>query len=391
MDTVPSSSVSATTVTRGSAPVIEQVSTKQQMKSFIDFPHDLYKNDPLYVPELFIAQKDLLTPGKHPFHEHSQLQLFLAKRDNKIVGRIAAINNRNHNKFNGANDGFFGFFECINDVTVSNALFRVATEWLKAQGLSTLIGPVNFSTNETCGLLIEGFDSSPVVMMPYNPAYYIDLMKAAALEEKVSLIAWQVTADKVEDKPLRLMEALEKRLAGRGIVIRKIDLKKFDDEVVKIREIYNKAWDKNLGFVPMTDNEFAYLAKDLKMALDPDFCLVAEKDGELIGFALGIPNLNEIFIKIKKGRLLPTGIFKLLFGKSKIKSLRVLALGVLEPYRKLGIEGIFYGRIIRDGRKKGMNAAEASWILEHNTLMNSAIQAVNGDPYKRYRIYEKAI
>jgi GNAT superfamily N-acetyltransferase len=393
MDTIQTPSVSTTTATvvRGSAPVIEQVSNKHQMKLFIDFPHDLYSNDPLYVPELFIAQRDLLTPGKHPFHEHSQIQLFLAFRDNKVVGRIAAINNRNHNAFNGTNDGFFGFFECIPDVTVSDALFNTAAEWLKKQGLSTIIGPVNFSTNETCGLLVEGFDSAPVLMMPYNRPYYIELIKAAEMKDNVTLIAWQVTADAVEDKPLRMMQLLENRLAQRNIVVRKINLKKFDEEVVKIREVYNKAWDKNLGFVPMTDNEFAYLAKDLKMILDPDFCIVAEKDGQAIGFALCVPDLNQVLIKIRKGRLLPTGIFKLLLGKSKIKGVRVLALGVLEPFRKLGVEAVFYGQIIRDCRKKGINVAEASWILEHNDLMNSAIQAVNGVPYKRYRIYEKAI
>lgn len=392
MDTIQTPSVSTTTtVVRGSAPVIEKVNTRQQMKSFIDFPHDLYRNDPHYVPELFIAQRDLLTPGKHPFHEHSQIQLFLALRDKKVVGRIAAINNRNHNVFNGTNDGFFGFFESIPDVAVSNALFNAAAAWLKDQGLSTIIGPVNFSTNETCGLLIEGFDSPPVVMMTYNRPYYIELIKAAEMKENVTLIAWQVTAEAVEDKPLRMMQMLESRLAQRNIVVRKINLKKFDEEVVKIREIYNKAWDKNLGFVPMTDNEFAYLAKDLKMILDPDFCIVAEKDGKAIGFALAVPDLNQVLIKIRKGRLLPTGIFKLLFGKGKIKGVRVLALGVLEPFRKLGVEAVFYGQIIRDCRKKGINVAEASWILEHNDLMNSAIQGVNGQPYKRYRIYEKAI
>lgn len=392
MDTIQTPSVSTTTtVVRGSTPVIEKVNTRQQMKSFIDFPHDLYRNDPHYVPELFIAQRDLLTPGKHPFHEHSQIQLFLALRDKKVVGRIAAINNRNHNVFNGTNDGFFGFFESIPDVAVSNALFNAAAAWLKDQGLSTIIGPVNFSTNETCGLLIEGFDSPPVVMMTYNRPYYIELIKAAEMKENVTLIAWQVTAEAVEDKPLRMMQMLESRLAQRNIVVRKINLKKFDEEVVKIREIYNKAWDKNLGFVPMTDNEFAYLAKDLKMILDPDFCIVAEKDGKAIGFALAVPDLNQVLIKIRKGRLLPTGIFKLLFGKGKIKGVRVLALGVLEPFRKLGVEAVFYGQIIRDCRKKGINVAEASWILEHNDLMNSAIQGVNGQPYKRYRIYEKAI
>ena len=392
MDTLHTTSIPASAaVTVGSAPNIQPVSTKQQLKLFIDFPHDLYRNDPNYVPELFIAQRDMLTPGKHPFHEHSEIQCFLAFRDQQVVGRIAAIHNRNHNTFNGTNDGFFGFFESVSDLAVSNALFDAAGSWLKARGLSTIIGPVNFSTNETCGLLIQGFDSPPVVMMTYNPPYYIQLMEAAALEEKISLIAWQITAEKVEDKPYRIMQLLQDRLSKRNIIIRKVNMKRFPEEVVKIREIYNKAWDKNMGFVPMTDHEFEYLAKELKLILDPNLCLVAEQDGKAIGFALCIPDLNVVLRKVRRGRLLPTGIFKLLLGKNKIKGVRVLALGVLEPYRKLGVEAVFYGDIIRQCRAKGIQVAEASWILEQNDLMNSAIRNVNGDPYKRYRIYEKAL
>ncbi|KQS31132.1 hypothetical protein [Dyadobacter sp. Leaf189] len=370
---------------------IVPVNSSGDLKSFIDFPHTLYKNDKSYVPELFIAQQDMLTPGKHPFYEHSEVKLFLAYEGEEIVGRIAAIFNTNHNAFTERNDGFFGFFDTINDQETVNLLLKEASGWLREKGADTVWGPVNLSTNDTCGLLIEGFDRPPVAMMPYNAPYYQQLLENAGLVKKTDLFAYEITTESVNDRSVRLMDALETRLKRSGIVIRPIDLKKFKEEVVKIREVYNSAWDKNLGFVPMTENEFNYLAKDLKMILDPDFCLVAEKDNKLIGFILGIPDINQILIKIKKGRLLPTGIFKLLFGKKNIKGLRVLTLGVVEDYRKLGIEACLYGRVIKNGRTKGIKTAECSWMLEDNYLINHAIEQINGKLYKKYRLYEKAI
>jgi GNAT superfamily N-acetyltransferase len=371
--------------------VLVPVDNKKLLTQFIDFPHELFKNDPNYVPEIFIGQRDLLTPGKHPFHEHSEVKLFLVLRGGKPAGRIAAIWNRNHNEFNNTQDGFFGFFDCVNDTDISNALLDAAGEWLRQHNLKTMIGPVSFSTNETCGMLIEGFDTPPVVMMPYNRPYYLKLMDAAGMQTHVNLLAYRITQDTMDDRPVRMMEVLHERLKRRNVTIRPLNLKKFDEEVKNLREIYNQAWDKNFGFVPMTDNEFAYLAKDLKMIVDPEFCLVAEQDGKAIGFALCIPDINRILIKMKKGRLFPTGIFKLLLNKNKVKAIRVLALGVLEPYRKLGVEAIFYGDIMQKCREKGIQFAEASWILERNELMNNALININADAYKRYRIYEKAI
>lgn len=371
--------------------VVQAVTTSKQLGQFIDFPHDLYRNDENYVPELFIAQRDLLTPGKHPFHEHSQLQTFLAFRGSKIVGRIAAIDNKNHNVFNKSNDGFFGFFDCIDDSEVSQALFDAAAKWLKERRLSTMIGPVNFSTNETCGLLVEGFDGPPVIMMTYNYPYYTKLIEEAGLATKVNLFAYKIIPEYMEDRPYRVMEVLKERLTRRNITFRKVNMKKFDEEVKAIHAIYNAAWDKNLGFVPMTDKEFEYMAKDMKMILDPDFALVAEEDGKMIGFALALPDLNQILRKIKRGRLFPTGIFKLLLGRKKINGVRVLALGVLEAYRKLGIDACFYGELMKVGRAKGVAYGEGSWILETNDMMNAALRGINADPYRTYRIYEKEI
>ncbi|SFE01976.1 hypothetical protein SAMN05518672_104161 [Chitinophaga sp. CF118] len=370
---------------------VQRVISKKDLQLFIDFPHELYRYDANYVPELFIAQRDMLSWKKHPFHEHSVVQLFLAFRNDMIVGRIAAIKNNNHNAFNNAADGFFGFFDCVNDLEVSNALLDVAEHWLKDHGLKTIIGPVNFSTNETCGLLIQGFDSAPVIMMTYNRPYYIELLENAGLREKVTLLAYKIVVASLDDKPYRMMPLLKERLEKRNITIRKVNLKKFKEEVKMLHEVYNNAWDENLGFVPMTEKEFNYLAKDLKMVLDDEFCLVAELDGKAIGFALCVPDMNQIFKTIKRGRLLPTGIFKLLFNKKKIDTVRVIALGVLEPYRKMGIEACFYGELIQRSRERGFLYAEASWILEHNDLMNRALLKINADPYKRYRIYEKAL
>ncbi|WP_202928997.1 hypothetical protein [Chitinophaga agri] len=393
METLQTSQQTVHAPVSGSSPAVTviPVTTKKQLAQFIDFPHDLYKDDKNYVPELFIAQRDLLSPGKHPFYEHSSLQAFLAFKGNRIVGRIAAIDNTNHNAFNKKNDGFFGFFESINDHEVSQALFQTATAWLKERKLSTMIGPVNFSTNETCGLLIEGFDGPPVVMMPYNPPYYSKLIEGAGLHENVSLLAYKIIPQYMNDRPYRIMEVLQERLARRNITFRKVNVRNFDEEVKKIHAIYNSAWDKNLGFVPMTAKEFEYLAKDLKLILDPDFCIIAEEAGKAIGFALAIPDLNQILIKIKRGRLLPTGIFKLLLGKKKINAVRVLTLGVLEPYRKLGIDGCLYGELMKTGREKNVAYGEGSWILETNEMMNAAMLSINADPYRKYRIYEKEI
>ena len=370
---------------------ISPVTSPKELKSFIDFPHDLYQHDKNYVPELFIAQQDMLTPGKHPFHEHSELKLFLAYDGDKITGRIAAIYNRNHIAFNGKNDGFFGFFDCINDQETVDLLMKEAVAWVKEKGGERIIGPINLSTNDTCGLLVEGFDRPPMAMMTYNAPYYKDLLEKNGLVKQTDLLAYEINVDSANDKSVRMIEALEGRLRRSGIVIRKVNLKDFKNEVIKIRAVYNSAWDKNLGFVPFTDNEFDYLAKDLKMILDPNFCLVAEKDGQLVAFILGVPDINQILIKIKRGRLLPTGIFKLLFGKKNITRIRVLTLGVIEGYRKMGIEAVLYGHIIKNTYGTKITGGECSWMLEENYLMNHAIEQINGKLYKRYRLYEKPI
>ena len=370
---------------------IKKVETGADKKKFIDFVHDLYADDKNYVPELFIAQSDLMNPKKNPFFKHSKADLYLAEKDGKVVGRIAAIRNNNYNEFAKAKVGFFGFFDVVNDYEVAKKLFDTVNDWVKKEGLTDIIGPTNFSTNETCGLLVDGLDSPPMVMMTYNKGYYQTFLEKYGFMKQTDLVAYTLDPMDMPEKLLRLAKGIEERLKRRNITIRCINMKDFTNEVDKVKVIYNAAWDKNLGFVPMTDDEFKHMGKDMKMILDKDFAYVAEENGKMIGFSLTIPNVNEIFITIKRGRLFPTGIFKLLMNQSKIKSARVITLGVLEEYRKLGIDVVFYAKNMETARKKKLKYAEASWILENNKEMNSPLISINAKPYKKYRIYEKKL
>lgn len=370
---------------------IKKVENKADKAKFIDFVHDLYKDDPNYVPELFIAQSDLMNPAKNPFFKHSKADLFIAERDGKVVGRIAAIRNNNYNEFTNSKVGFFGFFDVIDHYEVAKKLFDTVTDWVKNEGLTSIIGPTNFSTNETCGLLIDGYDSPPMVMMTYNKPYYKEFLEKYGFGQQMDLVAYTLDPMDMPEKLLRLAKGVEERLKRKGITIRKINMKNFANEVERVKEIYNAAWDKNWGFVPMTDDEFRHMGKDMKMILDKDFAYVAEQNGKMIGFSLTIPNVNEIFITIKRGRLFPTGLFKLLMNKSKIKSVRVITLGVLEEHRKLGIDVVFYAMNMETARSKKIKHAEASWILESNKEMNSPLLSINAKPYKKYRIFEKKI
>ncbi|MDP4267159.1 MAG: hypothetical protein Q8880_06975 [Bacteroidota bacterium] len=367
---------------------VEKVSGNSDLKKFIDFPHLLYANDPNYVPELYVSQEELLNPQKHPFHKHSKVDLFLAYKNNKVAGRIAAIRNDNHNSYNNTKDAFFGFFDTIDDFEVAGALFDKVVEWSKKEDLNNLIGPVNFSTNETCGMLLNSFDLPPVVMMPYNKPYYNSFTEKYGFNKMTDLLAYIVKSDTYSDKSVKLLGQLEERLKQKNIIIRCINKKDFDNEAKKVKEVYNSAWSKNLGFVPMTDAEFSHMAKDMKMIYDPELCYIAEYDGKMIGFSLSIPDLNQVLINIKRGRLFPTGYFKLLFNKNKINGIRVITLGVIEGYRKLGIEACFYAKTIETCLRKNIVYAETSWILEHNEMMNAALVRINAEAYKRYRIYE---
>ncbi len=364
---------------------------KKQLTQFIDFPHDLYEGDPNYVPMLYMEQEALLNPKKSPFFLHSTAEYFLAKKDGKIVGRIAAIRNNNHIAFTGKQEGFFGFFDVINDYDIAKKLLDTATDWLKGQGLSNMIGPANFSTNETVGTLLENFDEPPFIMMTYNHNYYNTLLAQYGFTKYSDLLCWEFSAKEMSPKIVEFGDNLEKRLAARGITIRTINMKNFKAEMNAFMPVYNESWAENTGFVPMTAAEIAQIAKDLKPALDPDFIYFAEKEGKVIGAALTVPNVNEAQIKLKRGRLFPFGFIKLLMGMRKIKSVRIIALGTLKEYRRLGIDAVFYVKNIKTAQEKGILRGEASWILEGNDMMNRALEHINGKVYRKYRLHEKAI
>lgn len=366
---------------------IYKVSTKADLRDFIDFPHELYAGDKNYVPELFIAQRDMLTPGKHPSLKHIDLELFLAKIGPVIVGRVAAIHNKNHLAFTQDNNGFFGFFDCVDNYNVAKHLLDRAVEWIHGRGLTGVLGPVNFSTNDPCGLLIDGFDEPPQVMMTYNKAYYQSFIEMYGFEKRMDLFSYWFNPDTIPNRVLTLAGNIEQRLNRSGITIRTVNLKNFKAEVKSIKRIYNEAWDKNWGFVPFTDEEFEYVAKDMKLILDEDFIHVAEKDNEVIGFSLALPNINEVQKNVRRGRLWPSGIFKLLLNRSKIRSVRVITLGVLDAYRMQGIEACFYTKINEMVVKKGYKGAEASWILENNEMMNRELQNIGSSVYKTHRLY----
>jgi len=367
---------------------IEPVRTKADRKRFINFPHDLYADDPSYVPELYLDQSEVLSEKKNPFFQHSSMELFLARRNGKIVGRIAAIRNNNYIKVAGRNIGFFGFFEVIEDYEICKQLLDTAKSWLVKEQLTGMIGPANPSLNDTAGLLIDGFDQPPVIKLTYNKSYYQSFLERYGLQKVMDMYSYRIHKDTVAKKSLALAARLEERLASRDVTIRQVNMKKFKEEARSIREIYNGAWDSNWGFVPATLEEFDHLAEGLKLVIDKKYVYVAEKDGKPIGFVVALPDMNQVLINVKRGRLLPFGIFKILFQRKKINRIRIILLGVLDEYRRLGIEAIFYAKIIQNGIDNGMITGDASWILENNQMMRKGLENLNAKIDKTYRMYE---
>ena len=365
---------------------IVAVEGKKALKEFIEYPFALYREYPNWVAPLRIAVKDLLDRKKHPFYKNADAEFFLARRDGKVVGRIAAIIDRNHNKFHGENAGFFGFFECENDLAVAQALLQKARHWTAERGAQLLRGPVNPSTNYECGILVEGFDSDPKVMMTYNPTYYPELLERAGLRKAKDLYAYGGMAPAVDVK--KIERVASKAMAKHGFRIRPIDLKNFDADVMRVWEIYNSAWSVNWGFIPMSREEFVLMGKEMKQILKPELVLLGEVKGRVVGFALALPNVNHA-LKKAEGKLLPTGLLKILYHQRLIKDVRVIALGVTEEYRTTGVAAGFYATLVRNALKLGYDGeCEMSWILEDNTLMNRSAELMGVKRYKTYRIYE---
>jgi len=371
---------------------IRKVENEKDRMEFIKLPWEIYKNDKYWVPPLIFDVRNNLNPKKNPFFQHSEVQLFLAENDGKLVGRIAAIKNNNHNNFHHDKTGFFGFFETIDDEEVSNLLLNTACNWCKDKGFDTILGPVNPSTNDECGLLIDGFDSSPVMLMTYNPKHYIDKIEKFGFEKAKDLYAYYIPASVINnEKMMAKLERMSNMIKSRSdITLRKLNMKKLTQDVREIENIYNSAWEDNWGFVPLTSAEFDYMAGTLKAVVDPDFVIFAEVGGVPAGFTLSLPDINQVLKKLN-GRLFPFGIFKFLAGKKKIDLVRVIIMGVKPEFQKKGIDSVFYLETIKEGNRKGYKGGEISWVLEDNVMMNQTAVKLGAHVYKTYRIYSKKL
>jgi hypothetical protein len=368
---------------------------KKELKRFIELAWTLNKNDPHWVPPLRLQVLDNLDTKRNPFYKHAEIICWNAYRGKEHVGRIAAIIDQSHIQFHKEKTGFFGFFECINDPAVAKELLNTAEAWIKQKGMERVRGPVNPSLNHEAGLLIDGFKRDPYVMMTHNLPYYQQLIEGAGYGKAKDLLAFEMPTD--HPFPERIT-ALANKVADKAhIKFRSINMKDFKNEIKIIKEIYNDAWETNWGFVPMNDAEFDHMAKSMKDALWPDFCLIAESKGEPVGFCLALPDINQVLKDIPNGKLLPFGIFKLLSGlkpkKKKITQVRVITLGVKQRFRATGVASTFYFESYRRANQYGLKRGEMSWILDDNVQMLSAIQGFFGNfpPYKTYRIYDKTV
>jgi GNAT superfamily N-acetyltransferase len=333
--------------------------------------------------------KVALNRNKHPFYQHSEATFYIAYRDSRAVGRIAAIDNTRHVEFHDERVGFFGFFECIDDADVAGALFDAAADWLRGRNLKAIRGPTSFSTNDMAGFVIEGFDSPPVILMPYNPRFYEPLLFRCGFERVQTMVAFEHLDNQTPDYLVRAARVVARRT---GVRIRPIDMKNFDSELQTVQSIYRDAWEKNWGFVPMTEAEVDFMARELKPVVDPDFVMIAElEDGTPVGFAIALPDYNHALIHLRNGRLLPFGILKLLWYRRSIDRIRVMALGMLAEYRGRGIDAMLYEHIFETGARKGITHAEFGWVLEDNEAMRGPLDRLGGRVYKRYAMYEKPL
>lgn len=369
---------------------IRKISSAQEKRRFVRMMWDIYRNDPNWVPPLEMDRMKLIDEKKNPFYTHAETGWWLAEQGGNVVGRIAAIVNHNYNKAQNERAGFFGFFECIDDADVAKSLFQTAESWLKERKMNVAYGPANPSSNDEYGLLIEGFDRPPVLLMTYNPPYYAKLIEQNGYTKEQDLFAYLLSQDTARsDKLVRVSKAMAER---NKITVRAMNTKQFKEEVERIKQIYNNAWE-NEGFVPFTDAEMDFLAADLKQIYDPELVLFAEVDGKTVGFGLSLPDVNQSFhagMPIPKGMLnLPVGIWKLLTKKKAIDTIRIIVLGVLKEYRNRGVDALLYTETMNVAKRKGYQYGEASWVQETNIPMNRAAQMMNGVKYKTYRVFKK--
>jgi GNAT superfamily N-acetyltransferase len=373
---------------------IRPVRTRGELKRFVKVPFALHKDHPQWVAPLIFERMEFLDREKNPYFEHAEAEYFIAERDGQPVGRITVQIDRRWDEFQGGSDATFGFFEAAEDAEVATALLDAAVEWAQAKGRERLLGPMDFTTNDEIGVLVEGYERRPMILEPWHPPYYRELIEARGFGKAMDVLMWELKLGDLKEGERfdpAIHAAAEKGLREEGITIRNMRKREMAAEVRRFMDVYNEAWGDNWGFVPITDAEVEFQAKNLKQILDEDWAYMAEKDGEVIGAALTLPDINQVLAKLN-GRLLPFGWLRFLLGKGKIDQLRVLALGVKHDYRHTGVAAGLYLKHLETAQKPGaISGGEMGWILETNEPMNRAMEGMGGTVVKRYRIYEKAL
>jgi len=371
---------------------VSKVSSRRDRDAFIKFPWRIYADDPAWVPPLIIERKAFLDRKRHPFYRHGDAALFLARRNGEIVGRIMASDDPNYNTLHQSNVGCFGLFECINDPRVTAGLFEAVSHWLREKGRTEIMGPIDYSTNYVCGLLIEGFQYPPTILTAHNPPYYRELIESCGFAKAKDWYAWWF------DDPAKAVGHLrrfaERVRRDRPVTFRPANLKNIRDESRRLRRIYNQAWQKNWGFVAFTEAEIEFMTNELKPLLVPEFAWIAEIGNEPVGFALCVPDIN-VALKHLNGRLtrfgLPIGLMKLLFYKRRIRKGRLIALGVVEKYRRVGIAEKLVLRVMEETMIKRGITGELSMTLEDNFMINRFLEAIGAQRYKTYRIFKRTL
>jgi GNAT superfamily N-acetyltransferase len=364
---------------------VETARTRKELREFVLFPEKLYRGDARWVAPLRSDVDKTFDSARNPFFDHGEIVPLLARRSGRVVGRIAAIRNTLHESFHRESVGFFGFFECENDPEAAAALVAAAAGHARSWGLSLLRGPVNPDTNGDCGLLVDGFGEAPMVMMSHARPYYDSLLRGCGLEKARDLVAYIVEENPSLERFARVAALVARRRPS--IRVRRIDMRRLEDEVARFKKVYNRAWEKNWGFVPMTDIEVDHMARELRRVIDPGFVVFAEENGEPIGVALALPDFNQA-IRHARGRLFPVGWIPVLWHSRRIRQVRVLALGLVPEAKGRGVDVLLYNALYSRWVELGYRRAELSWILEDNLLMRAPLESIGGRVYKTYRIYE---
>jgi hypothetical protein len=365
---------------------IVHVDSKALTTDFVELPYSVYAKSPHFVPQLRADEYKKITPAKNPFYEHAQIAMWLAKRDGRTTGRVAAIHDDLHDKTHNERVTWFGFFEAEDRETTAALLAKVEAQG-RAWQSTCVRGPANPSLNESAGLLVDAFDQDPVLLMPYNPPEYGAYIEAAGYAKVKDLLAWQVDVTEANE---RIQKVADRALRRNGITIRTVDMKRFDAELALMTKIYREAWVDNWGFVPPTDAEVRHTAHDLKPIIDPRMVIFAEMNGKTVGVAVTVPDANQVLKKMN-GRLLPFGIFHFLRKKSIIDGLRLILLGVIPEARNVGLYPLLIAQSHHNAVLGGYRVAELSWTLEDNVQINAGIEATGGRRYKTYRVYEKSL